>query len=521
MKNPFVFLFVFLFSIGTCAAGALRLPAIISDHMVVQSGKAIPVRGWAEPGERVEVRLGAHKAAAVADAEGRWSVLLDAMTATHAPQTLSVAGAQSGTLTVSDVLVGDVWLGSGQSNMEFCLKDTDCAAEDLAQSDNPLIRVFRVPDKTATQPLDDVEPSTDGSQGRWLLASPQTLPEVSGVLYLFGKEIAATQRIPVGLIDCCWGGTSVEAWMRPEFLGKTPQGRASAEKSFYEQANQATLMAQYLESPAYKNWEKRAETAAAQGKPAPKKPAVQFLRVGDRKTPYGLYNAMVHPILPYPVRGLLWYQAEKNARFGYREYRAIFPWLIRDWRDLWNDAALPFYFVQLPNFDQPTKDRTQHNWPVTRESQTFGLREPHTGMAVTIDVGDPHDVHPRDKRSVAHRLALLARAQTYGEDIPHLSPMFDSYQIDGAAIRVRLKNTYGGLGFAPDKAVDGFEIAGEDGVYHPAQARIEGDWVVISSPQVPAPKNARYAWRNAPPSPLYNKVGLPAAPFSTVKPFEL
>jgi sialate O-acetylesterase len=455
---------------SSSARADVKLPAIFSDHMVLQSGVEIPVWGWASPRETVHVRIGGREATATADETGKWRARLAPLQATQAAAELAVQGKNS--LRVRDVLVGEVWLASGQSNMEFGLRNASTAEQELPRANTPELRLFVVDKVCAPQPREDC-------LGHWTVCSPETAADFSAVAYFFGAAVQRGTRAPVGLIQAAWGGTPAEAWTSAAMLGDEP-----------------------LFEPLLAARQKKLDDQLA-------------LDPHDAGT---LWDGLLAPIATFPIRGAIWYQGESNVERAL-QYRALFPALIRGWRSAWGQGEFPFLFVQLASFRARDKEPGDSPWAELREAQAAALELPHTGMAVAIDVGDAEDIHPRNKQAVGERLAKLALRTVYGKDVACFGPSFAEVAplaADGASkLRVRFEHAEGGLRTSDDAPVRGFAVAGEDQVFHWAQAKIDGDSVVLTSPEVPAPVAARYAWADNPDANLVNREGLPAAPLRT------
>jgi len=489
-------------SIGLAAPHAradARLPKFFSSHMVLQRDMPIHIWGEAAPGEQVEVSLETATASARGNKLGRWSVYLPARPA-GGPFTLRIHA--SNTLQLDDILVGDLWMASGQSNMELPLKgynpttQVKDSAKEIAQANYPQIRLFLVPHDVSDYPLADVK----ASKG-WSICSPESVTDFSAVAYFFGRAIQQKEGIPLGLIDASWGGSPAEAWTSMDTLSYD----ASLLPVFSNRASRmdAQAAAQHLDlTPA---------EGSAQNKPVP--PEHQWHPGEVSWRPAGLYNAMISPFTPLPIRGVIWYQGESNAQPNLvKLYHRLFPALIEDWRNQWRQADLPFLFVQLSAY----QSEATHNWGLLREAQREALQLTNTGMAVTIDIGEEHSVHPANKQTVGDRLALLARSIVYKEAIVSSGPLFRLAYPDGNSMHVWFEN---GAGLTAVGAPGAFEVAGPDGVFSPANARIDGNTVTVSSPSVPEPRFVRYAWANYPPADrpanLYNGAGLPAAPFTS------
>lgn len=648
----------------------VKLPAILSDHMVLEKTARVPIWGKADPGEEVTITLNGQTVKTTAGADGKWQTSLNLADSGPGPFEMTVQGKNQ--LKISDVVVGEVWVASGQSNMEWTLKNTTDGDKEAAQSTNPLLRQFLVKKATSPTPLDDCE-------GAWTKASPETSPTFTAVGYYFGKKLQNDLKVPVGLINTAWGGTPSEAWTSAPALDTVPDLKAARERlsgqlsthpaeqkkwaeafgawlketgredkptadvaafaapdvskegwqtvtipgpitgqdltgdgavwvrteierpksaalsvelgaiegfdSVYWNGNLITSLdyKDYPGSGFVRRWGKynipadkvkagkntlairifapagpaklpaapkiggatvpgpwlaksefslpalTADQLAAAPKPPTNPPSPQYVASH-------LFNGMINPIVPYAISGAIWYQGESNAGRSY-QYRTAFPLMISDWRKVWDQGDFPFYFCQLANF-QPKKDAPgESGWAELREAQSMTLKLPATGQAVLIDIGESGDIHPRNKKDVGERLALIALAKDYGKKIPYSGPVYDSVKIDGNKARLTFAHTDGGLVAkpvpatydvntkegktaptvrnSPNSELEGFAICGEDKTWVWADAKIEGDTVVVSSEKVPAPVAVRYAWAENPTVNLYNGAGLPASPFRT------
>ncbi len=490
-----------LSSAPLCTQAQIVLPHAISDHAVLQRERPIHIWGWARPGAHVEARFHAQTVAAEADALGKWSLWLAPETA-GGPYTLSLSG--DGEAKVEDLLVGDVWFASGQSNMEMPLKgfgngtvikDGD---KEIAAAANPRLRLLVTVKKSSNFPLDD-------SDSVWTTCTPETAANFSAIAYFFGREIAAKENVPVGLIDSTWGGTPADSWVSLDTLGTSPE----LLPAFAARAHFADPLADDARRAAADKAEDAAAKAA--GKPAP-----QHMWHPNEGSwlPAGLYNGMIAPYTPYSVKGFLWYQGETNSGHDRAAfYRTLFPALIRDWRAQFAQGTLPFYFVQISSFNSPGED-----WGTVRDAQRRTLRLDQTAMAVTLDVGTPNNVHPPDKQTVAARLALAARAITYGEHTEYASPLFRQataeLRPDGStAMRVWFDHSAGLT--TKGKPVGGFELAAEDHKFIPAEARLDGQTVIVSAAALKHPVYVRYGWQGVVTDYLYNAAGLPASTFTS------
>jgi len=477
--------------------GEAKLPGILSSHMVVQRERPIHVWGWAAPGEKVSVEFHGISRSTVSDSLGSWSVFLPPEAA-GGPYQLTVIS--SNAIVLDDILVGDVWFASGQSNMEMPLKGFPGApvkdsAQEIAHAAQPQIRLLLIPKKASDFPLRD-------SNTSWTVCSPETASEFSAVAYFFGRELAAREHIPIGLIDATWGGTVAEAWISLRAISAD----AALMPVF---ATRAGMMETQSETEAILARERREDQAAREAGRVP--PQHPWRPDPASWAPAALFNGMVAPVVGYPIRGVIWYQGESNSRLAFAPmYAKLLPALIADWRAEWREGDFPFLFVQIANF----KSSPAEAWAVVREAQRRSLSTANTAMVVTVDIGDPDNVHPADKQTVGARLALAARALAYGEKVEYSGPQFRQATSEGDSVRVWFDHATNGL-TAKGAVPQGFEIAGADGRFVAASAHIDGKTVVVSSVQVSDPRYVRYGWANAPVVNLYNAEGLPASPFTS------
>ena len=505
--NPHLFrvlTFVTALLLVPLAAGAetpLRMPAMFGDHMVLQRDRAVPVWGWAAPGEEVSVGFGGQKKTAKADAEGEWLVKLDPLAATAAPRQLEIVRAAE-TLVFTDVVVGDVWLCSGQSNMHFQMDRVENSRQEIAAADYPAMRFFTVEHQFGQQP------KTDAS-GAWKPVSPATAAGCSAVAYYFGRDLQRKLGVPVGLLVSSVGGTRIETWMRSETLAATGEaGPLIAKWQHVSPAEFENIAAAYraYQHQRDKVYPQSVKAAKAKGGPVPPEPVMPKLRCHD--CPGALHNGMIAPLQPFAIRGAVWYQGESNsAQPG--PYAKLLPAMIADWRRVWGNE-LPFLFVQL------APHRNTH--PAFREAQhRIWQKTPRTAMVVTTDVGDANDIHPTRKSPVGERLALAARALSDDEPVEYSGPVFKSITVNNG--RAVLSFTHVGAGLmAKGDSLKGFTIAAKDGKFVPANAVIEGPTVVVTSEKISEPAAVRYGWAMVPDVNLCNREGLPAAPFRTDAP---
>ncbi|MES2307589.1 MAG: sialate O-acetylesterase [Verrucomicrobiota bacterium] len=525
--------------------GEVALPTVFGDHMVLQREMAAPVWGTGTAGETITVQFAGQTKNSTVNSEGTWQVRLDPLVASAEPRELSVSS-PGATLKIQDVLVGDVWLASGQSNMAYPLRALSKAADYLAQANDPLLRFFTVVKNTSAEPLTDLK-------GRWDVSTSESAKDFSAVAFFYAQEIRRSQNIPVAILHSSWGGTPIQTWIgltgykSDPPLTKPLEQWEKAMEQYQKVKADPKLLTNYQEElkkwklevePAYNELLKAYNADLAAGKtqgPRPQ-PSLPEPANPDPIAPYGpskrpttptvIFNAMIAPLTPYGLKGILWYQGETNGSSGL-EYRELLPRLIQNWRGLWNQGELPFLIVQLPGCYKDETPVAKTGWPYLREAQFMALKLPKTGLAVTIDIGNPQDVHPDNKEFVGKRLALIGRKVAYDESIVYTGPIYQDSVIEGNQVKIRFREIGGGLtpGQAPwcAKGVEpmptekliGFYIAGEDKRWVEAEAKVEGGMVIVSSPQVAKPVAVRYAWANSPRANLYNKEGLPAAPFRT------
>lgn len=493
--------------------------SLFSDGAVLQQGVEIPVWGAASDGEHIVVDLDGQTAQTVAK-DGKWMVRLKPRTA-GGPYTLTIAGENH--ITVSNIMVGEVWVCSGQSNMEWVLSRIPKIAEEIARADYPKIRMLTVTANSAITPEEDVN-------GVWVECSPKTAPNFSAVGYFFGRELYKARGVPVGLINSSVGGTQAQAWTSLSGL------EAEKELSFHVAAIRRLTASYPKDSETYareladyklkltvwenqrnafneaiKKWTAENQKAIASGSIPPERPEKiegppRAPRAAWQGFPTVLYNGMIAPLQPYAIKGVIWYQGESN-RFKPAEYCTLFPRLIMDWRETWGQGSFPFLFVQVAAHKELP--------PEIREAQLLSWQKtPHTAMVVTTDVGDANNMHPAQKEPVGMRLALAARAIGYGENLTYSGPVFDSFTIDGDRLVLSFTHVGSGL-LAKGEELKGFTIAGPDEMFVPAKAEIRGEHVLVYDEAIPHPTSVRYGWENVPDGNLFNKEGLPASPFRT------
>lgn len=500
------------------APGELRLPHVFADNMVVQRDQPVRVWGRAHPGEQVVVEFKGRSVTNRADWHGRWSGAIGPFEASAEPAGLVVhSGPERCTLT--NVLVGEVWLASGQSNMRFTLSTATRANEEIAAANFPDIRLFTVESESAPEPLDDL---TEKRFTAWTPCQPSSVRGFSAVAYFYARELHQTLKVPVGIIMSAWGGTAAESWTPLDALQGEPVVKSYLAGLLDQGLGFATNRARYLEERAVYDEQRKAANDERRPftQPAPNGP----LAVGDHPWPGGLWNAMINPLCGYTLRGVIWYQGEANV-WRAPAYRTVFPLLIKTWRERWGQGDFPFFWVQLANYRDPQPEPTSTLWAELRESQTATLALPNTGQALAIDLANadkPSDIHPANKLDVGRRLALLARKQVYGETgLVASGPSLRSFEIRGSVVEVVFDaNDPAGL-MTKDggSVVTGFAVAGEDKKWARATGTLGSDGIVrVECPSVSRPVAVRYGFEDNPPVNLYNRSGLPAVPFRSDAP---
>lgn len=530
--------FAAFLAIAGNARAEVKLPALFTDHMVLQQGVPVPVWGWADNGENVVVEFGSQKVTTQAR-DGKWMVKLKPLNASDVSEKLTVRG--NNTVTVDDVLVGEVWIASGQSNMGFQLKHSAGADKDIAAAANSRLRLFTVPNLKANAPIEDVK-------GSWVHSSPDVAREFSAVAYYFGRDLQAALKVPVGIIHTSWGGSPAEVWIKNEVLASNPDYQQSILDGYQNDFQRY--------EDELRRWKARkadAEQASKEFKD--REPQPPYWK------PSELYNGMIAPLIPFAIKGAIWYQGESNAGRAF-QYRSLMADLIKNWRHDWNEGDFTFLQVQIAPWDKNrkrslaeiTREPGDSDWAELREAQDYVAEKlPKVGCVAITDLGDKDDIHPTRKRPVGLRLALTAEALAYGRRIEYAGPIYKGVKFgDGKAV-IRFDHTAKGLaagkpaatamtGTEPnvvtspvtptaeittnlggdmeivvgsDAKLSGFQIAGDDKIFHWADAVIHGRTVVVSSPDVPEPVAVRYGWSDFPVVNLYNSAGLPASPFRT------
>ena len=485
----------------TAMYAAVALGSPFGDHGVLQRDQPIAVWGTADAGESVTVNFDGKDVAMKAGADGKWLVKL-APHAAGGPFTMTVKG--TNTITLNDLLVGEVWICSGQSNMAWTVSSSKDFEAEKASAQHPKLRHFKVANKTASTPQATCV-------GNWAVCSPETVGGFTAVGYFFGRKLLTDLDVPIGLLHTSWGGTPAEAWTsQPALAGNAQLNHVIGDWAKRMEGIPAE-MAKYEESLV--KWQASVAAAKAAGKPAPNKPRAPEGDASPHK-PASLYNGMIAPLLPYTVRGAIWYQGESNAG-RYAEYQELLSLMIGDWRQQFGQGDFSFYIVQLANFKARSESPTDTDWAKLRDAQYLTTTKvKNTGLATIIDIGEEKDIHPKNKQDVGLRLALNALAKDYGKAIEFSGPIFKSLSIDGNKAVVSFDHA-SGLVSADGKPLTGFAVAGDDGVFVWGEATIVGDTVVVTAPTVAKPSKVRYAWADNPACNLSNKAGLPAVPFKS------
>lgn len=511
-KNILITFALLTINIGSIQA-EVKLPNIISDHMVIQQNTSVNIWGWADAGELVKVKGSWQDeiVSTTANEQGKWLVNIDSPNAGGGYE-IEIEGENK--IVIKDVLAGEVWLASGQSNMAFALKHAENSENDIAKSANPGIRLFHIERKFAETPQENCI-------GKWVKCNPESVKDFSAVAYYFGRDIYEKIKVPVGLISSSKGGSPVEAWIDAETLEANKNIHSVFELWNEKEAAYPGVKKQYILE--LNKWEKeQAKDSLQKIISKPKLPSLvdEIERTHHRRPGY-LYNAMIAPIVNFTIKGVMWYQGANNVNrwdglkseiCRVNEYQGLFQLLINDWRNIWDTGSFPFYFVQLA---QSSRGSDGANASLLREAQLFSMKIPNTGMVVTADIGDLNDSHPKNKLDVGKRLAMWALAKTYGfDDIVCSGPLYKSMIIEGNKIRLFFDYTGTGLTVKGNELLN-FEIAGRDKVFRDATAVIEGPTVVVYSEHVREPEAARHSWDVESDVYLYNKEGLPASPFRT------
>ena len=478
--------------------GAVRLPELFADHMVVQRDEPVHVWGDAAAGETVTVAFRGVQGITTADSLGRWTVHLPPGVS-GGPFVLSVRG--TNVIELTDVLVGDVWIASGQSNMGFSLREAQNAKQEIAGASLPQVRLLNVKQRYAGYPQENLDVTTP-----WSVCTPESASGFSAVAFFFARDLTRQQHVPIGVIESAWGGTPAEAWTSMHALSQD----ASLMPVFSAWAAMADAEPETQRAEA----KERKEIEEKNGVGEDEDLRLPWHPVFESWAPASLYNGMIAPLTRFPIRGVIWYQGESNAdSLRYPIYGRLFQTLIQNWRAAWSEGDFPFLFVQIANYHTGPEG----HWPEVREAQRDALELANTAMVVTIDIGDPENIHPANKQDVGFRLALAARVMVDREPVEASGPLYRSMSREGSVLRLYFDHVEQGL-VIKGSQLQGFEIAGADGNFVSAAAGTDGATVVLSNPSVPIPTQARYGWSGDPVCNLFNKAGLPTSPFRTSRP---
>lgn len=471
----------------------LSLGGMFTDHAVLQRDQPLMIWGRALRNTAVSATLGQATLTTRSDEKGQWQVQFPAMPASG-PMKLHVSDNRGESVVLNDILIGDVWICSGQSNMRWPVEKSLDAQKEIATANDGDIRLFLVKNNATQEATEEV-------QGKWDVLSPKAVAGFSAVGYFFARELRKELNVPIGLVQNAWGGAPVEAFISPRSLESNPDFHPILDRFQQQLANFEKDLAEY---------ERIKDQPVAPGASKPRMPKGSK----DPWAPMALWNGMVEPISPFPVKGVIWYQGESNVWRAY-QYRKLLPTMIDDWRNLWG-SDLPFLIVQLANLHAVQTDANKQSaLAELREAQAMTvLQTPHTAIALAIDVGEADDIHPKNKQAVAHRLALAALGMVYRRDVVYQGPTYSGMKSENGRVRVTFQNTHGGLVVKGDK-LTGFALADEKRKWYWANARMEADSVLLDSEQVPHPVAVRYGWGDNPPCSLYNGCGLPAVPFRT------
>jgi len=491
--------------ITSLAPARVTVPDVLSDGMVLQRGAKVPIWGTADPGESITVRFASQTKKTIAGPDGKWRVELSALHASSNPRSLTIVG--TNTLEIRYVLVGEVWLVAGQSNMQLTLPETANGEAAAAAADDRLLRLFNVSRKVAFR-------HAGGPLGQWAPSSPQSVKEFSAAGYYFGAELLRALHVPVGIINASYGGSQAEAWTPIEYLVANPDLRRCVEREKIWNQERPRVQAEYDQKVS--EWRAAVEKAKQEGARPPLAPAVpDALR--EYRIAASIYSGMIEPLVPFAIRGAIWYQGESNEERA-QQYGILLPTMISAWRVRWGEGRFPFGIVQLPNYRDPQSEPMDEAWSFLREAQRrTSMSTRNSGLIVTIDLGEDHDIHPKDKLDVGKRMARWALADAYHRKVTPSGPMFRAARLQGSKIIVTFTDAGKGLRLRHGDRLEEFAIAGADHEWHWASAEIVGkDRVEVRSQSVPHPVAVRYAFNSNPRNPnLTNDTGLPAAPFRT------
>ena len=500
-------LFIFSFSLNIFALSIraeVRLPDILGDSMILQQNQKVPIWGIAEPGETVTVGFQKQKLTVAADAGGKWRVDLKPLKADFTPQTLTIEGKNK--IELKNILIGEVWLVSGQSNMQWTLMQSINGEREAAAANHPNIRLFNASREVAFK-------KKQGKLGDWAACTPETVKEFSGAGYYFGVRLERELKVPIGLINSSYGGSQAEAWTPVEYLSANADLKATVERTKIWEEERPRVRVEYAD--AIKKWREESEKQKAAGvRPSPSPGVPDALR--DYRVAASIYDGMIAPLMPFAIRGAAWYQGESNEARA-EQYNILLPVMIKAWRERWGQGDFPFAIIQLPNYRAVKSEPEESAWSFIREAQRrTALNTVNSGLIVTIDIGEAGDIHPKNKLDVGQRMAIWALKDVYGRKIAD-APKFKKAEIKGAKIILTFTDVGSGLRIKDGAKLDEFAIAGADKKFVWAEAKIVGkNKIEVSSPSVSQPLAVRYAFNSNPKHPnLTNDSGIPASPFRT------
>lgn len=484
--------------------GDVKLPDVLASSMVLQQNQKVPIWGTADVGETVIISFQKQKFTTIADQKGKWRIDLKPLKATSKPENLIIQATNK--IELKDILIGEVWLVSGQSNMQWTLYQSNNGESEVAKANHPNIRLFNVSREVAFK-------KKQGKLGEWKDCNPTTVKEFSGAGYYFGVELQKTLNVPIGLINTSYGGSQAEAWTPVEYLKANPDLVATVERTKIWDEERPRVKVEY--AAAIEKWKVESEKQKASGlRPSPSPAVPDALR--DYRVAASIYDGMIVPLIPFAIKGAIWYQGESNEARA-EQYNILLPTMIRSWRERWGQGNYPFGIIQLPNYRQPKAEPIDEPWSFIREAQRrTSLNTPKTGLIVTIDIGDANDIHPKNKLDVGLRMSIWALKNAYKKKLID-SPVLINYVIKSNKIELTFNEVGTGLKLTKGEKLEEFAIAGIDQKFIWAEAKIVGrNKILVWSDKIIAPKAVRYAFNNNPRNPnLTNDSGLPASPFRT------
>jgi len=504
MNKCAIFLLPLLFLACVAVRADVSLSDVIASSMVLQQKQVVPIWGTAEPGEAVTVTFGKIKKTIVADATGKWRVDLGKLSASSSTQTMTIAGRNM--IVLKDILVGEVWLVAGQSNMQRLLRETGNGDAVQAAANHPNIRLFNVSRQVAFK-------HATGKLGEWAACTPESVKEFSAAGYYFGVELEKELKVPIGLINSSYGGSQAEAWTPVEYLLANPDLKATVERTKIWEEERPRVRIEY--DAALKKWREDSDKQRATGvRPSPSPAVPDALR--EYRVASSIYDGMIAPLIPFAIKGAIWYQGESNEARA-EQYNILLPTMIRSWRERWGMAEMPFGIIQLPNYRQVKPEPEEASWSFLREAQRrTAANVPNTGLIVIIDIGEASDIHPKNKLDVGKRMARWAFRDVYGRKLVN-APVLARANEKGGKVILTYDDVGTGLRIRSGDKLEEFAIAGDDKKWYWAEAKIVGkNRIEVSSPLVMRPKAVRYAFNSNPRNPnLTNESGLPASPFRT------